>query len=131
MDPLIWKNLPSELVLKIVLLSKPSIDVRLAFHIPPQKLCKIIGWRLYYKLQSARNGLIYNTTSKSLHIFRVPGTHIIRRPIELNVSDEWFTFLNQEQHDHTLEIILPSGAFHVSSSNVAFVTEVPVLLVTS
>lgn len=128
MDPLIWKHLPSDLVRKIVLLSNPTIDVRVAFRLPSKKLCSARKWRLHYLLHSAREGLVYNIDSQSLHIFRIPGYHLIRRPVELNVYDEWMTILNQEEKEHVLEITHPDGRCNIMYSTAPFITELPVLL---
>ena len=128
MDPLIWRHLPSELIRFIVLLSNPSIDVRVAFRLPSRKLCSARKWRLHYLLQSAREGLVYNVDSQSLHIFRIPGHHLIRRPVELNVYDEWMTILNHDEKEHTLEVNRPDGSMYTLFSSSPFVTELPVLL---
>ena len=131
MDPLIWKHLPTELIRFIVLLSDPSLDVRIAFRLPSRKLCEARLWRMHYLLHSSREGLFYNVESRSLHILRIPGHHIVRRPVTLNVYDEWFTVLNQDEEEHVLEITRPDGSFQCLFSRAPFVTELPVLLIGS
>jgi hypothetical protein len=115
-----------ELIRAIVLLSNPSIDTRLYFNIPPKKMSETDAMKLWYTL-SCHDGIVYNVGSKSLHIFRVPGRHIIHRPIELDAMDEWFSVFNQGGHRHTIETTTSDG-LHVTMSNASFYTEVRVLL---
>lgn len=128
MDPKVWKNLPTELVRKIIEESEPSIDVQLFFKIKPKKLNEGRCWRLMYLLTS-HDGLVYNLESQSLHIFRLPGYHVIRRPYILNHFDKWMTVFNQEEAEHTLEITGPNGSYMVCHAHRdAFYTELRVLL---
>jgi hypothetical protein len=120
MNSLIWRNLPSELIHKIVLLSDPTIDTRLYFNIPPKKIN--VKLDLY-----SHDGIVYNVSSKSLHIFRLPECHVIHRPIELDAMDEWMTIFNQDGCAHTIETMTPHGT-HVTTSNASFYTEMRVLL---
>ena len=124
MNSLIWRNLPSELIHKIVLLSDPSIDVRLYFRLPPKKLneylVRRIGWML-----ATHDGLFYNQESKSLHILRIPGCHVVHRPIELDSMDEWFSVFNEGEHKHMIE----TNGTHVTTTEATFYTELRVLLV--
>ena len=126
MNSLIWRNLPSDLVRAIVLLSNPSIDTRLYFKIPPRKLDEADAWKLWYTLH-CHDGIIYNVTSQSLHILRIPGCHIIHRPVLMNAMDEWMSIFNQDEHLHTIETMTLCGV-HVTSSKNSFYTEVRVLL---
>ena len=128
MDPKIWKNLPTELIRKIILESNPSIDTQLYFKIKPKKINEARAWRLWYLLKS-HDGIIYNLESKSLHIFRVSGCHIVRRPIELDYVDNWMTVFNSREENHNLEITTSSGA-HLTCPNhhESFYTEMRVLL---
>jgi hypothetical protein len=126
MNSLIWRNLPSDLVRTIVLLSNPTIDTRLYFNIPPRKLDEADAWKLWYRLKS-HDGIIYNVTSQSLHILRIPGCHIIHRPVLMNAMDEWMSIFNQDEHLHTIETMTLCGV-HVTSSKNSFYTEVRVLL---
>ena len=126
MNSLIWRNLPSDLVRAIVLLSNPTIDTRLYFNIPPKRIDEADAWRMWYRLKS-HDGIVYNVTSKSLHIFRIPGSHIIRRPIELDAMDEWMAILNQDESSHSIETTTRKGV-HVTTSSVSFYTELRVLL---
>ena len=126
MDPKIWKELPTELIIKIVEMSSPSIDVRLAFGIPPKKLDEAKCWRLWYFLKS-HDGLIYNLESRSLHIFRIPGHHIIRRPIELNYHTAGLLVFNDTGHEHTIETICPNGNFSSELCNDPWVSEARII----
>ena len=127
MDSDLWSNLPTELIRKIIEWSEPSIDVQLCFKIPPKKIEEAKAWRLWYLLKS-HDGLIYNLESKSLHNFRVPGSHIIRRPIELNYYTAGLWVFNDTEDDHMIEIISPGGSFHSTASNSHWATEMRVLL---
>jgi hypothetical protein len=127
MDRTIWSKLPSELIRKIIEESEPSIDVQLCFKIPPKKIPEARAWRLWYLLTS-HDGLIYNLESKSLHNFRVPGSHIIRRPIELNYYDDGLWVFNQDEEAHTIEVISPKGSFHSHLTTDHWITDLRVLL---
>ena len=126
LDPVIWRNLPNEIVLYIVSLSEASIDTRLYFRIKPNKIDKERALRLWSMLKS-HDGIIYNLESQSLHIFRIPGHHIVRRPLILNSMDRWMTILNEDCHRHTIE---DNGAI-VGTSRIIWCTENRVLLTTS
>jgi hypothetical protein len=127
MDSKIWKNLPVEIIRKIIEWSEPSIDVQLCFKIPPKKIDEAKSWRLWYLLKS-HDGLIYNLETKSLHNFRVPGSHIIRRPIELNYHTAGLWVFNDTEDEHMIEIISPGGSFHSTVSSDHWTTELRVLL---
>ena len=126
LDRVIWSRLPCELVREIVLLSQPSIDTRLYFKIPPRKLSEEDAWKLWYTIHS-HDGIIYCMESQSLHILRIPGCHIVRRPILMNSMDEWMSVFNQDEHMHTSETTTIHGV-HITSSKSSFYTEVRVLL---
>lgn len=127
MDQKIWKNLPTELIRKIIEASEPSIDVQLCFKIPPKKIDEAKAWRLWYLLKS-HDGIIYNLETESLHIFRVPGLHIIRRPIKLDwVQDHMWCF-NEGGEDHTIEYVAPCGCFISEITSASWITEMRVLL---
>jgi hypothetical protein len=122
-----WKNLPDALALKIIDMSE-DIDLRRAFGFLPRKLDESRGWRLWYLLKS-HDGLIYNLETKSLHILRIPGCHVIRRPIDLDYIDRWTWMFNQEGKSHTVEITTSSGAYcFVPDATDYFYTEMNVLL---
>jgi hypothetical protein len=127
LDPKLWRNLPTELIRKIIERSEPSIDVQLCFKISPKKIDEAKSWRLWYLLKS-HDGLVYNLESKSLHNFRVAGSHIIRRPIELNYHTAGLWVFNDTEDEHMIEIISPSGSFHSTVSNAHWATEMRVLL---
>lgn len=126
MNSLIWRNLPSEIIRVIVLLSDPNIDTRLYFNIPPKKISETDGMKLWYSLYS-HDGIIYCMNSHSLHILRIPGCHIIHRPIQMDSMDEWFSVFNQDERAHTIETMTLCGV-HVTSSKSSFYTELRVLL---
>lgn len=125
LDPVIWRNLPNEIVLYIVSLSEASIDTRLYFRIKPNKIDKERALRLWSMLKS-HDGIIYNLESQSLHIFRIPGHHIVRRPLVLNSMDRWMTILNEDHHKHTIE----DNGVIVGTSRILWCTEYRVLLTT-
>ena len=127
MDSLIWRHLPIDLIHKIVLLSEPSIDVRLYFRIHPGKISEERAWRLWYLLKS-HDGLIYNLETKSLHILRIPGRHIIRRPVTFNRIDQWMTVFNETGEFHAVEAYYRNGDYLNTPSHVVFYTELRVLL---
>jgi hypothetical protein len=128
MDTTIWQNLPPELIRKIIEASEPSIDVQLCFKIPPKKIPEARTWRLWYLLKS-HDGLIYNLESKSLHIFRMPGHHVVRRPYELSYIDQMMTCFNEDAKDHEVEMTCPDGSYIVEPGHhEPFYTELRVLL---
>lgn len=127
MNSLIWRNLPSELIRAIVLLSDPIIDTRLYFRIPPGKISEDRCWRLWYLLKS-HDGLVYNIETQTLHIFRIPGSHVIRRPIECNRTDQWMTVFNESGKYHSVEIYSGNGDYMCTPSHAVFYTEMHVLL---
>jgi len=118
---MIWKNLPCEIIRKIILMSDPTIDTRLYFRLPPK--------RLDVKLNPySHDGIVYIKESKSLHIFRVPGCHIIHRPVEMDSRDEWFTIFNQGEQKHRIETTTINRKESFISRG-SFYTEMRVLLV--
>ncbi len=128
MDPIIWSRLPTELIRKIVESSNPTIDTQLAFKILPKKLDEAKIWRLWYLLKS-HDGLVYNLETDSLHIFRIPGHHIVRRPCELSYIDKWMTCFNEDAKEHVVEVTYPDGKCVVEPNrHEPFYTELRVLL---
>jgi hypothetical protein len=127
MDPDIWKNLPIELVRRIIEESEPTIDTKLAFKIGPKKLDDDRCWRLWYLLNS-HDGLVYNLDTETLHNFRVKGHHIIQRPIKLDWIDDRLTSFNQSGHMHMSEVITPNGEFLSTQTSAPWMTEMRVLL---
>lgn len=127
MNPEIWKKLPIELIRKIIEYSRPSIDVQLCFKIAPKKIEETRAWRLWYLLKS-HDGLIYNLESKSLHNFRIPGFHIIRRPIELNYHSAGLWVFNDTEDEYVVEAISPGGNFSSLVTCDHWTTELRVLL---
>jgi hypothetical protein len=128
MNPAIWSKLPTEIIRKIVEDSKPSIDVQLYFKIKPKRLDQALCARIWYLLNS-HDGLIYNLGSKSLHIFRIPGFHIIRRPCQLNSYDQYMAIFNEDCNQHTIEITSANGSYiSCPYHDEPFYTELRVLL---
>ena len=111
MDPEIWGNLPEELVRKILVCARGnmSIDTRMAFRIRPKKIPESICWKLWYLLNN--DGLFYILDTKTLHNFRVPGAHIIRRPVDIAWLDMDLAAFNLNREEHSLEITLSSGSY--------------------
>lgn len=128
LDSRIWRNLPPELIMKIVHESSPSIDVQLAFKIPPKKIEEDRAWRLWYLLKS-HDGVIYNLETKSLHILRLIGFHMVRRPIELDQYDDGLWIFNSQNNPHSCEVSCPSGSLcFLPECTDTWVTEMRVLL---
>ena len=102
--------LPEDLVRKILDLADLSIDTRRAFGLGPRRLppwrTAHIGWLL-----RSHDGLIYDAETKSLHNFRIPGGHVIRRPIEPSLCDDGLMIFNLRQHEYALEIYGPAGEY--------------------
>lgn len=127
LDSKIWRNLPTEIIRKIIEWSEPSIDVQLCFKIPPKKIKEAKAWRLWYLLKS-HDGLIYNLETKSLHNFHIPGYHIIRRPIELNYHTAGLWIFNDTEDEHMFEVTSPCGIFTSLVTKEHWATEMRVLL---
>lgn len=127
MDSKIWKNLPTELIRKIIEESEPSIDVQLCFKIPPKKINEAKAWKLWWMLKS-HDGLVYNIESKTLHNFFIPGCHIIRRPIELNYHTAGLWVFNDTEDEHMVEVINNDGQFSSNVSRDHWATQLNVLL---
>ena len=127
MDPKIWKNLPIELVKKIIEKSEPSIDTQICFKIKPKKLDDARIWRLWYLLKS-HDGIIYNLETQSLHNFRFAGWHIVKRPITLDWLDDGLWSFNMECNEYSIEVNGPDGSCVVYPCATPWLTELRVLL---
>jgi hypothetical protein len=127
LDPILWRNLPSELIQKIIEESEPSIDVQLYFKIHPKKIDEAKPWRLWYLLKS-HDGIIYNMETESLHNFRIMGHHIVRRPIKIDWMDEHMTSFNQNRHTYMVDITSSNGTCISVPSDESWLTELQVLL---
>jgi hypothetical protein len=120
-----YDELPCEIIRKIILMSDPSIDTRLYFRLPPNRLDSQRARDLWNML--SHDGLFYIKETKSLHIFRIPGCHVIHRPVEMDSMDEWFYVFNEGGRSHSIETTTRHGT-HITSSEVSFYTEMRVLL---
>jgi hypothetical protein len=127
MDPKIWSNLPTELIKKIIEESSPSIDTQLCFKISPKKIDEAKSWRLWYLLKS-HDGIVYNLETESLHIFRIPGYHIIRRRITLDWVQDYLWCFNEVGKEHMIEMTTASGSFIGIPCKNPWITEMRVLL---
>jgi hypothetical protein len=125
MDP-VWKNLPYDLVRHIFSFADLSIDSKLEFKIPPKRLDEAKCWKLWYLLKS-HDGVVYNLESKSLHNFRIPGHHIIRRPVELNYHTAGLVIFNDTEDEHMVEITHPCGCFTSSISSEHWMSELSII----
>jgi hypothetical protein len=105
--------LPEDLVRKILDLADLSIDTRRAFGLGPRLLPPWRAAHIGWLLQSRGDGLFYDWESKALHNFVVPGTHIVRRPIEFSLRDDGLTIFNLRQDEYSLEIYGPLGDYMV------------------
>lgn len=126
MDPNLWSKLPTELIRWIIEHSSPTIDTQLAFKIRPKKIQEDRAWRLWYLLKS-HDGLVYNLETDTLHNFRMPGFHTVRRPVSLVIDDDLWIF-NQEEAIHSLEVYSPGGGILVTPQSDQWITELRVLL---
>jgi len=120
-----WSNLPADLMRKIIEMSEPSIDVRVAFGIKPKRLDEAKCWKLWWLLKS-HDGIVYNLESKSLHIFGRTCV-MIRRPIDISYHSAGLWIFNDAEEDHTLEITFHAGDYVTFPSKEAWVTERRVL----
>lgn len=123
MDPDIWKNLPDDLIIKIIKDSKPSIDTLLEFKIKPGPVTIPPG------LDRPRVGLIYNETTKSLHNFRLHDFHVIRRPVDLIIQDNDLKIFYSE-YSYNVEIICSNGSFMSLVTGEPWFTELYLNIVT-
>jgi hypothetical protein len=123
-------ELPTDIVLKIIDMTD-DIDLRRAFGLRPRKLDASRYRDILYALQK-RDGLVYNVDTQSLHIFRIPGCSVVRRPIKLDYMDQWGAVFNLERKVHEVEITCSSGNHcTVPVSTDFFYTEFKVLLSSS
>jgi len=97
----IWKDLPYDMVREI-LSRVDDIDVRIKFKIKPRKIKR--------DSITLNDGIIYNSETKSLHIFSNPQFHIVRRPIEFNFMVHGITYFNLDRNPHTIETTFSNGA---------------------
>ena len=88
---------------KVLHLADLSIDTRRELGLGPRPLAPWRSAHIGWLLQS-HDGLFYDRESKSLHNFVIPGTHIVRRPIELSLRDDGLTIFNLRQDEYSLEI---------------------------
>ena len=129
MDPVIWGNLPEELVRKILGHARKdmSIDTRRALGFRPRKIPESFAWKLWYLLN--HDGLFYNLDTRALHNFRVPGVHMIRRPVEIAWLDDDLIIFNLQHELHTLEITTSNGVYLCQPNQTEpFTTECKVIL---
>lgn len=102
--------LPDDLVRKILEMADLSIDTRREFGIGPRRLDPCIVAHIDWLL-SRHDGIFYKNFEKSLHNFRIPGMHVVRRPIELSTCDDGMTIFNFKNLEYFLEIYESSGRY--------------------
>lgn len=123
----VWRRLPTELIKKIVEMADLPIDTRLFFKILPKKINEKVAWKLWYLL--CNDGIFYNLDSKSLHNFRVPGVHIVRRPVSIVFTEQNVIIFNRELEEHSLEITTSNGHYlHQSGQKEPISTSCKVIL---
>jgi hypothetical protein len=127
MDPKIWRQLPHDIIWKIIEIAGLSIDSRLAFGIKPKRLDEA-NVRKIWRLLKSRDGIIYNLETKSLHNFVIPGVHIVRRPIELPYCTDGLWVFNESENDVTIEKSGPDGSYLCYNSTDVWMTEKRVLI---
>jgi len=95
---------------RVLDLADLSIDTRRELGIGPKRLAPWrhahIGWLL-----KSHDGLFYDWETSTLHNFVVPGTHIIRRPIDISLRDDGLTIFNLSQAEYSLEMYGPLGEY--------------------
>lgn len=116
--------LPIHIIEKIIEMSEPSIDIRIAFGIKPKRLDEAKCWRLWWLLKS-HDGIVYNLETKSLHMFG--GAHVVRRPISISYHTAGLWIFNDEEEEYTTEITCPCGCFLWEPSSAAWSTDKRVL----
>lgn len=105
-----WSRLPIELIRRIVYQADLPIDTQLAFKIPPRKIHPLMINNMNNLIESARDGLVYNTDSHTLYNFSNAECHTIRRPVQAQYSDGiWF--FNTTCDPHSVEMIFDDGSF--------------------
>ena len=127
MDPDIWSKLPTEIIRKIVEQADLPIDAQLAFKLKPKKIPESRAWKLWYLLN--HDGIFYNLDTKAMHNFRIPGTHIVRRPVDIAWVDDDLVIFNLNHELHTLEITTSNGVYLCQPNQTEpFATECRVVL---
>jgi hypothetical protein len=103
-----------------------QIDTRVALCMKPKRIHPDISNELWRKLR-LRDGYIYNTTTKTLHVF-LYGCHTIMRPVVLSFHTAGNTIFNEDEEQFTLEVVYPDGQFHSNIINDTFVVQRKLLL---
>lgn len=98
-------------IAKVLELADLSIDTRRELGLEPRPLCPWRTAHIAWLLANSREGLFYNKETGGLHNFRVPGMHIVRRPVELSLVDDGLTIFNLKQDEYALEVYEPSGRY--------------------
>jgi hypothetical protein len=107
-----------------------DIDTRKVCGIPPFKIepdrCKRLE-----DLLCSHDGIFYNAESQSLHLFRLRGHHLIRRPLKIDFFDDNMWVFNSHELPHSMEIYSPSGVYISTPTSDPWMTEMRVLLMGS
>jgi hypothetical protein len=119
-------TLPVHIVDKVLDYANLDIDTKRALKILPKRLDEAKCWRLWYLLKS-HDGIMYNIETKSLHIFRFPGYHIVKRPIDLDYHTAGLWVFNDSEEDYMTEITCPCGCFYSVPTTEAWVSEARIL----
>jgi hypothetical protein len=116
---------------KVLYLADLSIDTRRELGLGPRRLPTWRSAHIGWLLKSRGDGLFYDQESRALHNFVIPGTHIVRRPIELSLCDDGLTIFNLRQEEYSLEIYGPTGDYVFSPGvRTSWATEFRVLNLT-
>lgn len=121
-----WELLPNDIIWKILYMADLPIDTRLALGMKPRRIHSDILNDLSLKLQS-HEGYIYNTESKSLHVF-LHEFHIIMRPIEMSFRTDVYTVFNEDEEYFSIEIVYPDGRFYSNIIDDTFIVKSKILL---
>lgn len=118
MDTQIWRRLPCELIEYIIRISTLSTDSKIQF-------------KIFSKLNVSlprRTGIMYNVDTFSLHVFLIPGVHIIRRPIHIDQFAADMCLFNVDGSYHMRETNDVSGCMAILSDDYYY-TEKEVLFI--
>ena len=69
------------------------------------------------------DGIVYFKGTQSLHNFRIPECHVIRRPIPFDLIDDELTMFNIQENTYSMEITCACGCFYSTTTDDPWITE--------